>query len=176
MLFFGKNEIDEKIRRSTLCVINKSLHNTEHISYTDKILENKIKKTNKFLKDNKEIFFTKADKGNVTVAIKKTEYINKVDSELSNTSRYNLETKNPLKNLKENTKILLDSWNNKGVFEHDDAFDRIKLNLNNTTLPRAYATIKIHKENNPIRIIVSSINSPLYTFDKSLSLLFKKYF
>ena len=61
-------------------------------------------------------------------------------------------------------------------FDFEDYFDSIQLNLKNTVLPRAYALIKIHKQSNPVRIIVSSINSPLYSFDKCLSFLFNKYF
>ena len=61
------------------------------------------------------------------------------------------------------------------VIDYDEVFSNISLNLNNTVLPRAYGLFKIHKENLPIRIIVSSINSPLYSFDKSISLFFNKY-
>jgi len=36
-----------------------------------------IKFSNQFLKDNQNIILTKADKGNITVALDKTDYINK---------------------------------------------------------------------------------------------------
>ena len=45
-----------------------------------------------------------------------------------------------------------------------------------TNLVRAYALVKNHKENNPIRIIVSAIGSPTYSLDKSLSIVFNKHF
>ena len=51
-----------------------------------------------------------------------------------------------------------------------------RTDIDNTNLARAYALVKIHKENNPIRIIVSAIGSPTYSFDKSLSILFNKHF
>lgn len=49
-------------------------------------------------------------------------------------------------------------------------------NLNNTIIPKAYGLIKIHKQNYPVRIIVSALNSPIYSFDKCISLLFDKHF
>src|SRR5436190_23547964 len=48
------------------------------------------------------------------------------------------------------------------------------LNCTDGILPRAYGLPKIHKPNCPLRIIVFSMNSPLYNFAKFLhNLIFK---
>ena len=60
----------------------------------------------------------------------------------------------------------------KGVFKLDPSFDHINLVTENTTLSRAYGLIKVHKKDYPVRIIVPSINTPAYSFDKCLSKLF----
>ena len=82
---------------------------------------------------------------------------------------------NPLRKLQKDMEAFLEKWQRRGVFDCDDSFDNIELNLHNTVLPRGYALIKIHKPNNPIRIIVWAIDSPTYLFDKSISKLLTKF-
>ena len=50
----------------------------------------------------------------------------------------------------------------------DEDFD---YNVEITVLSKAYALIKIHNEGHPIRIDLSIVNSPLYSFDKWLAKL-----
>ena len=134
-------------------------------------------KSKKFLKDNPEIFITKADKGNVTVIMKNTEYVEKVETALSDKKHYAVIKKSPLRTLQNRIKLLIKDWEQKGVFDSDTCFSRVShAEIDNTNLARAYALVKIHKGNNPIRIIVSAICSPTYSFDKSLSILFNKHF
>ena len=63
----------------------------------------------------------------------------------------------------------------KNVFNSDEAFSEIKLDIKNTTLPKAYGLIKVHKPQFPVRIIVSFVNSPLYQFDKCISKFFSSH-
>ena len=62
-----KTTIRSKITR----YLQKSTNTEVHIPYTDKIIAQKIKLTKNFLRAHDDIFFTKADKGNVTVCLKK---------------------------------------------------------------------------------------------------------
>ena len=39
-----------------------------------------------------------------------------------------------------------------------------RLLITDGVIPRAYGLTKIHKDGNPLRVIVSSVNSPLYYF------------
>jgi len=41
-----------------------------------------LKITNKFVRNNPNIIFTKANKGNITVALNKIEYLNKIEDVL----------------------------------------------------------------------------------------------
>jgi len=52
--------------------------------------------------------------------------------------------------------------------EYTDQYTYKKLNVLDGTVPRSYGIPKIHKESNPLRIIVSYINSPLATFLKEI--------
>jgi len=45
---------------------------------------------------------------------------------------------------------------------------------NDGTIPRAYGLPKIHKMGYPLRIIVTSVNSPLYNLAYYLHLIIKK--
>ena len=63
--------------------------------------------TKSFLKNNPNIFFTKADKGNVTVCLNKSDCNNKMLELLSDNNTYEKINKNPLNSLiKETSKIL----------------------------------------------------------------------
>lgn len=134
-----------------------------------------IERTKKFIKNNENIFFTKADKGNVTVAIDRNVYNNKVEDALNDDKYYMKLKNNPINGLKNKIIKMIDCWENRGVFECDVAFKHVNNKLDNTLVPRAYALIKIHKVNNPIRIIVSAINSPTYRLDKSICLLLNRH-
>ena len=96
---------------------------------------------------------------------------------LSDNNYYSEINKSPLSKLQQNIKSLIDNWKSKGVFDTDDSFSYVsRAEIEQTNLARAYALVKIHKNGNPIRIIVSAIGSSTYTLDKSLSLLFNRYF
>jgi len=55
-----------------------------------------IKITNKFIKNNSNIIFTRADKGN-HCGLRKTEYINKIEEILNNSETYEKINKDPTK-------------------------------------------------------------------------------
>ena len=70
---------------------------------------------------------------------------------------------------------MVSTWLNRDIFDINVGHKIYKANYNNTVLPRAYALIKVHKQNFPIRIIVSAINNLTYNLDKRFSLLFNKF-
>ena len=178
----GTRNLDDNnatIKDDILTAVNNYIkrNKTQHITREDRMINNNLIITKKFKKDNPEIFITKADKGNVTVIMKKTEYIEKVEIALSEKKYYTVINKSPLRILQNKIKVLIKNWEQKGVLDSDTCFSRVShTDIDNTNLARAYALVKIHKENNPIRIIVSAIGSPTYSFDKSLSILFNKHF
>jgi len=72
-----------------------------------------IKITNKFIKNNPNIIFTRADKGNITVALK-TEYLNKIEEILNDTETYEKINKDPTKKLTNEIRKVLTIWKKKG--------------------------------------------------------------
>jgi len=121
--------------------------------------------TKKFVKDNPNILFTRADKDNTVVALDKNEYINNMETCLSDSDTYIRLKHNPIKKLFHELKTMLKRWNNlKYVSSHSYSF----LNTSNAILPRAYGLPKIHKAGYSLRIIVSSTGSRSTTQSSTL--------
>jgi len=125
---------------------------TEKIAYL-------LNMTKKFCKNNKNIIFTKADKGNVTVAMDKDFYINKMEELLNDQNTYTIVTKNPIKSIENNLNNMVKKWLQKEFISKQQF---AKLRSSDSVLPRAYGLPKIHKTNTPFRLIVSSVNTALY--------------
>ncbi|XP_011867795.1 PREDICTED: uncharacterized protein LOC105561973 [Vollenhovia emeryi] len=78
--------------------------------------------------------------------------------------------KDPTKKLISNLHSLLVEWK-KSNYIDNSIYKR--LNCTDGTLPRAYGLPKIHKQDCPLRIIVSSVDSPLYAFSAFLHNIIK---
>ncbi|KYQ51610.1 hypothetical protein ALC60_09284 [Trachymyrmex zeteki] len=98
---------------------------------------------------------TKADKGNVTVALNKDNYIEKMEEIVSDNNTYEVINKDPIKKLTSDLRSLLVRWKGKKFF--DSTYRRL-LTTDDIIL-RAYGLTKIHKQGNPLRIIWRSTMS-----------------
>jgi len=83
----------------------RPLYSTYHESVNQLYIE-----TKKFLHNNPNLLLTRADKGNVTVALDKDSYIAKIESMLSNKETYNILKKDPIKKLSSQLRDLLSRW------------------------------------------------------------------
>jgi len=91
-----------KIRNTVVSQLQRFIDNKQYIDNTYKELESLRKLTIEFCKNNTNILFTKADKGNITVALKRTHYINSVNKMLKDSITYEIISRNPVKNLNKN--------------------------------------------------------------------------
>jgi len=92
------------------------------ISYkesTDIQITDLIKTINKFIKNNPNIIFTRADKGNIIVALEKTEYLNKIEEMLNDTETYEKINKNLTKKLTNKIREVLTVWKKKGYITNN---------------------------------------------------------
>ena len=138
----------------------------------EKSLAKNISLTNKFLHENKDNFVTKADKGNITVLMNHSDYITKMEALLNDTNNYRLINDDPVLKLKKCTQKILNDWRLKGYLGKD--IKKHEINNDNSNIARAYGLPKIHKENNPLRIIISDINSPTCILSKYLKTIITK--
>jgi len=116
---------------------------------------------------------TRADKGNVTVALDKDSYIAKIESMLTSKETYNILKKDPIKKLSSQLRDLLSRWK-KYNYISNSVYRA--LYTSDGILPRAYGLPKIHKTECPFRLIVSSLDSPLYNLAVYLHKIMVKSF
>ena len=85
---------------------------------------------------------------------------------LSNTSIYIPITRNPLKKLQSSTFNILKRLIDNGFLKYK--FHNNQLTLTNTVLAKCYCLPKIHKQDTPLRPIISFINSTTHFLAKIL--------
>lgn len=148
----------------------------QHITKIQK--PNKIKnqlikakqETIKFLKENKNILILNSDKSNKTVLMYNNEYKTKMIELLKDTDTYFQINKDPTSVLsKKSSKLLKDLFDRKEIskLEFNNMF------VKNPQPPKIYGLPKLHKENIPLRPIVSTISSPGYKIAKYLNNILK---
>ena len=116
----------------------------------------------KHLKKDNSIKICKADKSNTVVIIDQIEYDRKLDELLSDAQTYEVLNRDPTKkhNKEINQKMKLLLKNRPNLITEFSTFT--------PKLPHIYGLVKIHKVNNPLRPIVSSIGSVTYKLSKWL--------
>jgi len=70
--------------------------------------------TKNFLNDNQNLIITRADKGNIIVALDKDKYIQKIEEMLNDDETYMVVNRNPINKLISNLRELLVKWKNNG--------------------------------------------------------------
>lgn len=125
-----------------------------------KTIQQKIKRDN--------LTVTKADKGNCLVILNKKDYVKKVEEFLTN-KEFTKITKDPTTKYQKEVKEMINKY--KSIFSDGD---QRRLVNQNPQPPRMYGQPKLHKENIPIRPVVSYNSSPTYKIEKKLSQIFKE--
>lgn len=72
-----------------------------------KVISKKLKSTKNFLVNNRDIFFTYSDRGNVTVCLNKNYYLEKKGNFLSDKGTYQLIKRNSFTKFQFNTQKIL---------------------------------------------------------------------
>lgn len=115
--------------------------------------------TQAFIKHHQKILFTKADKGNVTVALDGDDYVLRIEIMLSDENTYiKSEIKNSAKKIENKLNDCLKACYNTNYISSRDCYSLLS---NDKSLFRAYGLPKIYKPGNPYRIIVSCVNTTL---------------
>jgi len=84
---FPENSLD-KLRAIMVNLINRQLYSSKHLNYFDSRMLKEFNKCKKCLRDNEEVFVTRADKGQITVILNKQTYINKINKTRSSKNNY----------------------------------------------------------------------------------------
>lgn len=141
-----------------------AIHN--YVNYHQHVVDSDSRKllrlvndTKVFLDNNGEIIITKADKGNVTVAMSADEYETKMNQLLDDNDTYEVITRNPTNCTQVNNNEIIEKLFNYqciGIGEYRRCISH------NALTPRIYGLPKIHKDGVPLRPVVSYIGAPTY--------------
>ena len=80
-----------------------------HISSINRKFVNNLKITKEFLRKNKDLMCTNADKGDISVLIRRSEYIKDVEQSLGNVENFEILDQDPLKKLKSSSFRMADN-------------------------------------------------------------------
>jgi hypothetical protein len=133
----------------------KNTDNSVIKTIKEKIIENKL-------------VITKADKGNCTILLHEKDYVDKVN-DILNTGDFEILNKDPTPKFVDEVRDILK--NSKTLFGKN-AYYFYK--QNNPQPPRLYGLPKVHKQNTPVRPVVSYISAPCYKLARSAIQIFNK--
>lgn len=158
-------DIMDESRGRIADALKRFLVKKPHVNYMDRLISDDFVYCKKFLRDNEDIFVTKADKGQVTVVMDKNAYVSQMTTSLDDQTTYRKVNKDPIRLITTRFNELVKSW-----FDNDiiDLQSYRRMHCTNGNLPRCYGLPKIHKSGFPLRIIVSALGSPIYNVAKFL--------
>ena len=114
---------------------------------------------------------TNADKGNILVLMRRSEYIRDTEELLGNVENFEILGQDPLKKLKSSSFRMADNWRKKRMIGKDTRWRDV--DTTNTVLAKCYGLRKIHKKNYPLRLVVSTINTPTRFLEENFNMIFK---
>ena len=133
------------------------------------ILTPRLRAAAKSLREDDSIVIRKADKTAIYVILDKTEYLSKISDILSDEEKFERVRQNPTADLKKRVNALLKSANAVIGGVH------FPLIIGEYHPGYLYGNVKIHKNGNPLRPIISQIPTPTYETAKLLNQLITPY-
>lgn len=165
--------------------VNEFMSSLKYITFSSlkRIIKSKLQNnitsknlaTLKSLSSNKNIVFLKPDKGNGVVILNKSEYVNKMNSILCDNSKFKPINKDLFKliiSLEDKITRFLRYLKNVNVIDLD-VFNSLTPSGSNVGI--LYGLPKVHKANNPLRPILSTIGTHNYKLAKFLIPLINKW-
>ncbi|XP_050704115.1 uncharacterized protein LOC126989586 [Eriocheir sinensis] len=137
--------------------------------YNSKIIESRHRDAAKQLKADHNITIRKADKAATYVIMETSEYLQKIDDILNETTKFKRITRDPTEDLKRKV--------NKLIVKNNIASRSIKLEKlsGEFSMGYCYGNVKTHKPGNKLRPIISQIPTPTYNLAKQLCTLLTPY-
>ncbi|XP_054711439.1 uncharacterized protein LOC129221028 [Uloborus diversus] len=150
----------EEIRREASRILHKAKPPRSNVS-------NAERKAIKSLNEDKSIVILPADKGNATTVLNTEDYRRKIRDLLDPTIYVKLRRDPTSRILKKTNSLIMKSTLPEKTKE--------TISSSEALIPRLYGLPKIHKEELPLRPIVSAINSPTHLLSKHLASFLKPH-
>uniref|UniRef100_A0A1B0CA35 Putative reverse transcriptase n=1 Tax=Lutzomyia longipalpis TaxID=7200 RepID=A0A1B0CA35_LUTLO len=164
----NRNEA-EILRADLVNILKNGLRRTKPTSPRDRILAGWTAEAEKFVKEKgKEVVIINADKGNKTVIMRRSEYDDKMRMLVSDESTYKRSSRDPTSRVQTQNNTLVKMLTAKGYIGERE---KRALMCYSGVPPRLYGLPKVHKDNVPLRPVVSFIGSPNYGMAKFVSSL-----
>ncbi|XP_074025984.1 uncharacterized protein [Leptinotarsa decemlineata] len=116
-----------------------------------------FEKTKTFLKNHPELILTRSDKGNVTVIMKKSDYIEKSLEIINDSESYVELNRDPVSTIQQKANKIITDLKKSEMISEDEAKTYM---IYNSISPKYYGLSKIHKPDLKLRPIISSIDAP----------------
>ena len=119
----------------------------------------------RFLREHDDILVLPSDKGNNTAIIKRSEYEIKMLELLNHDRTYSKLARDPTNKYQTQINNFVNVLKNNNYIDADVSK---RLKAYNSVPPKIYGLPKLHKQNRPLRSIVSCVNSPGYKISRFL--------
>jgi hypothetical protein len=151
--------------------LTKYMNRKRPVTKIEKFITDIFEKTREFVNRHKDIIITRSDKGNKTVIMKKQEYDQKMEDMLSDQETYIRLDNDPTREIERKNNNLI-----QGLYDSGYIDNKTKLHLkSDIAVPaRIYGLPKYHKEGNPLRPIVSTLNTASYNLSSLLATILKE--
>ena len=156
-----KPGLPEKIQAEATKHRNPRHHNS--------IITKELRQAAQSLYNNQDIVIRKADKSSIFVILNKYDYLSKINAILSDNSKFRKIENDPTNELKSKANKLISTLN---ASQSDVKLSKI---VGDFSPGYIYGNVKTHKNNNPIRPIISQIPTATYQTAKKLNTLLKPY-
>ena len=135
--------------RNELANILRNSKNSLKLTQDNRVILRLYEKTLDFIsRHNKKIFVTKADKGNITVILNKSDYLTKAKRMLNDKKTYKVLKKDPTTKYQNKFNTLIKFWLKK---EYITQITADKLLCDTGTISKFYALPKVHKLRYPFK-------------------------
>lgn len=160
----GEVDADPRLKDQLVAESSKRRGSTR-----SKVLTKEMREAARQLREDERIIIRRADKSATYVVMDRDEYLRKMQNILNDKSKFERISSDPTASLKAEVNRLITAANAVIGGVH---FEKISGEYGPGY---AYGNVKIHKENKPLRPIISQIPSPLYRLAKRLNKLLKPY-
>jgi len=110
-------KVVDNVRSMIVNSLCRNISSNNHLSHFDTYINREVKKCKNFLRNNPDIFVTKADKGQVTVIMDRKVYVDKMTQNLEDTETYKPLNSNPLQKMNGELNSLIKGWFNSIVID-----------------------------------------------------------
>jgi len=107
----------DKLRAMVVKSLDRNLYRSKYVNYIDAHIHKEYVKCKNFLKNNDDILVTKADKGQVTVIMDRSAYVDQMLRTLDDETTYRPVKNNPIRRITNRLDNLVKTWSDSKIID-----------------------------------------------------------